>query len=172
MLKVVGAGVIFSVGMLWGMQMKYQLAEHVRQLICWKEVLLMLAGEISYAKSPLREAFLHIGSMGKAPFGELLEEVSDRLGRERGKNLYEIWRSVLKDHRTEIFFSTEEFEMLEKFGENLGYLDIKMQLNHLELYRQQVEVKIAQAQGELAVKQKMYQYLSVMSGLFVILVLI
>ena len=172
MLKAIGAGLILSVGILWGMQMKYRLAEHLRQLICLKEVLLMLVGEISYAKAPLREAFVHIFDMGKAPFGELLKEVSDRLEQEREKNLYEIWKGAIENHKEQIFFSGEEFAMLERLGENLGYLDIEMQVNHLELYKQQVEAKITQAQQELAVRQKMYQYLSLMSGLFVILILI
>ena len=62
--------------------------------------------------------------------------------------------------------------MLKGLGENFGYLDIQMQLNHLALDIQQVETRIGQAQQELAAKQKMYQYLSIMSGLFLILLLI
>ena len=153
------------------MQLKQRLYEHVRQLISFKEMLLMLSGEMSYARAPLAEAFSHIGEQGREPFSAMLADVSESLKRERGRTLGEIWKEAVEKHKS-IFFSQEEFHILEGVGDNFGYLDIQMQLNNIALYVQQVEQKISEAQGELAVKQKLYQYLSVMCGLFVILLLI
>lgn len=172
MLKLAGACLILAAGAVFGFQMKQRLAEHVQQLIGLKEMLLMLSGEMSYAKAPLTEAFRHIAVQGKAPFDRMLTEVSEGLEQERDKTLQEIWEKAVFHHKEEFFFSAEEFQILTGLGKNLGYLDIQMQMNHISLYLQQVEGRIVQAQNELAAKQKMYQYLSVMSGLFLILILI
>lgn len=172
MLKLVGAFLILVAAILFGVQMKQQLAEHVRQLLGLKEVLMMLAGEISYGKIPLSEAFLHIAERGKEPFGQVFREVSRRMEQERNHTLYEIWQSAVKHHEEIFTFSEDEMRIWMNLGENFGYLDMQLQLNNLRLYGQQIEEKLVQAQKELAVKQKLYQSLSVMSGLFLILIFI
>lgn len=172
MLKLLGACLILSAAIVLGMQLRQQLSEHVRQLMAFKEVLTMLAGEISYGKTPLAEAFRHIAERGKEPFGQFLLEVADRMEQERSRTLYDIWQEAVKKHSETFIFSKEEIQMLTKLGENFGYLDVQMQLKHLAIYEQQAEEKLLQAQQELAVKQKLYQYLSVMSGLFLILLFI
>lgn len=172
MLKLAGAGLIIFAAVILGIQLKQRLAQHVNQLIGFKEILLMLSGEMSYARTPLTEAFRNIANRGKEPFGPLLIEVAGRLEQERESTLSDIWKSAVENRRKAFYFSEEELDMLKGIGENFGYLDIQMQLNHLTLYIKQVETRIGQAQQELAAKQKMYQYLSVMSGLFLVLLLI
>ncbi|MCI8280876.1 MAG: hypothetical protein HFI76_04065 [Lachnospiraceae bacterium] len=172
MIKIAGAALILSVSFLFGLQQKQRLWEHVKQLVGCKEMLFMLSGEMSYAKAPLLEAFRHISSRGKEPFGSFLEEVAKELETKQDQPLPEIWRDVLNRQRNKFCFSQEEFGLLESLGDNFGYLDVQMQLNHLSLCMQQLDAKIVQAQGELAAKQKLYQYLSVMCGLFFILILL
>ena len=172
MLKLTGICLILGVAAVVGLQLKHRLHMHLKQLIGFKEMLLMLSGEMSYARTPLTEAFRNIAARGKEPFGPLLAEVAGRLEQERGKSLYDIWKSAVEHQSKAFYFSEEEFCMLKGLGENFGYLDIQMQLNHMALDIQQVETRIGQAQQELAAKQKMYQYLSIMSGLFLILLLI
>lgn len=172
MLKLTGAGLIIFAAVALGIQLKQRLAQHVEQLIRFKEILLMLSGEMSYARTPLTEAFQNIAVRGKEPFGPLLAEVAGRLEQERESTLSHIWQSAVEHQKKAFCFSKEEFELLKGIGQNFGYLDIQMQLNHLNLYIRQVETRIGQAQQELAARQKMYQYLSVMSGLFLVLLLI
>ena len=172
MLKVIGACLILGTAAVFGLQLKNQVSMHLKQLIGFKEMLLMLSGEMSYAKTPLTEAFQNIAARGREPFGPLLLEVAERLEQERESPLSDIWQSAVEHQKKTFYFSKEELFMLKDLGGNFGYLDIQMQLNHLALYIQQVESRIGQAQQELTAKQKMYQYLSVMSGLFLILLLI
>lgn len=160
------------VATIYGYQLKTRLWEHVRQLIGLKEMLLMLSGEISYARTPLKEAFIHIGGQGKEPYGTFLTAVSEHMERAEGKPLFQIWSDVLEIHKNEFLLTAEELMIIKGIGENFGYLDAKMQMGNIELYIQQTEARIAQAQQELAAKQKMYQYLSIMCGLFLILILI
>lgn len=172
MLKLAGAGLILFSSLVYGLQLKMRLSEHVKQLIGLKEMLLMLSGEISYARTPLREAFWRIAARGKEPFGGFLKEVAEGMETERELGLARIWKDALTARKDRFYFSGEEWEMLLNFGENFGYLDADMQLNHISLCIQQTDTKIVQAQKELAAKQKVYQCLSILGGLFCILILI
>jgi stage III sporulation protein AB len=172
MLKLLGASLVLGTAAIYGYQLKTRLSDHVRQLIALKEIFLLLAGEISYARTPLKEAFGRISNQGKAPFGTFLQEVAERLNEADGNTLYQIWMQVIEARRSEFLLNDDELSILKGLGENLGYLDVKTQMGNIELYIQQIEVRIVQAQQELAAKQKMYQYLSIMCGLFLILILI
>lgn len=172
MLKLAGAGLILFASLVYGLQLKMKLSEHVKQLIGLKEILLMLSGEISYTKTPLGEAFWHIAAQGREPFGGVLKEVARQMETDREQGLSRIWKDTLTARRDCFYFTEEEWELLLALGENFGYLDAKMQLNHISLTIQQIDTKIVQAQGELAAKQKVYQCLSILGGLFCILILI
>ena len=137
-----------TASLLYGWRVGRELQEHVGQLVGMKEMLLMLHGEISYARTPLKEAFWQIASQGKEPFSSFLEQAAEGLG---GK---------------------EELGLLERVGENFGYLDVQMQLKNLELYMEQAQVLIENAQKELKDRQKVARALSLMCGLFLVILLI
>ena len=61
---------------------------------------------------------------------------------------------------------------MERVGENFGYLDVQMQLKNLELYMEQAQVLIEKAQKELMDRQKLARTLSLMCGLFLVILLI
>ena len=70
------------------------------------------------------------------------------------------------------YFTEEELGLLERVGENFGYLDVQMQLKNLELYMEQAQVLIEKAQKELKDRQKVARTLSLMCGLFLVILLI
>lgn len=171
MLKAAGAALVLLASILYGWQQKNALAGHVAQLYALKELLEMLSGEISYAKAPLPEAFTGIAKRQGGPFQEILLEIAGKL-EDSSEGLDGIWRKTWEAHREKLLLSPEELKLIVELGKNLGYLDIQMQLGHIALYAGRLEGKIAKANGELAVKQKLYQYLSVTGALFLILILI
>ncbi len=67
MLKLAGSILIAIVSVLYGWNIQQELQEHVRQLVGMKEIFSMLWGEISYTRTPLKEAFLKIASQNKEP---------------------------------------------------------------------------------------------------------
>ena len=55
MLKLAGSLLVILASLLYGWKVKEELQEHVGQLVGMKEMFLMLQGEISYARMPLKE---------------------------------------------------------------------------------------------------------------------
>lgn len=172
MLKMAGISLILTASVLYGYMLRMRLHEHLDQLIGMKEFLLMLSGEISYARAPLEEAFLHIAEQGREPYVSLLKRVRERMIAGGEFSLKEIWMQELAQQKDQFLLTEDEYRILKNSSDHFGYLDWEMQIKNIAVYEQQVEVKIIQAQNELAAKQKIYQYLSVMGGLFLIILFI
>lgn len=172
MLKAVGCVLILTVSILYGWKITGELREHMEQLVAMKEMFLMLSGEIAYTKTPLKEAFLQMAGQNKEPFSSFLKKAAEGISQNEENSMGEFWKKLVEEEAENFLFSKEEQSLLKKAGENFGYLDGQMQLKNLELYIGQAEVLIGRAQGELKDRQKLSQCLSVMCGLFLIILLI
>ncbi len=171
MLKLTGSILIIAASVLYGWRIQQELGEHVRQLVGRKEMFLMLWGEISYAKTPLEEAFLQIAGQNKEPFSSFLRKAAKGInGSEESIGCF--WGRLVEQEAGEFLLDEEELGVLKRAGENFGYLDGQMQLKNLELYIDQTEALIQKAQGELKDKKKVSGALSVMCGLFLIILLV
>lgn len=171
MLKLAGSFLVVTASLLYGWRVGRELQEHVGQLVGMKEMLLMLHGEISYARTPLKEAFWQIASQGKEPFSSFLEQAAEGLGGKE-ESIGEFWRRLVEQEAGKFYFTGEELGLLERVGENFGYLDVQMQLKNLELYMEQAQVLIENAQKELKDRQKVARALSLMCGLFLVILLV
>ena len=170
MLKLAGSLIIVIASALYGWKIRKELQEHV-ELVGMKEMFLMLQGEISYTRTPLKEAFLQIAAQDKEPFSSFLKKAAQEL--EQNEDAVGIfWRRLIEQESDKFLFNSEEQSLLQRAGENFGYLDGQMQLKNLELYIEQTEVLIKKAQAELKQKQKLSGALSLMCGLFLIILLI
>lgn len=169
-MKLAGSFLVIAVSLLYGWKVKEELKAHVDQLIGMKEMMLMLQGEISYAKTPLKEAFWQMASQGKEPFSSFLKKAAEEMdGNEEG--IAKFW-SRLVEEAEKFSLTREERELLKRVGENFGYLDTQMQLKNLELYIGQTEALIQKAQEELGDRQRIAGALSLMCGLFLVILLI
>jgi len=171
MLKLAGSILVITVSVLYGWQVRRELQEHVEQLVAMKEMFLMLWGEISYTRTPLKEAFLQIASQGKEPFSSFLLKAAEEL-EENESSMGCFWNRLVEKESNKFLFNEEERGLLQRAGENFGYLDGQMQLKNLELYMEQAEVLIRKAQKELKDKQKVSSVLSLMCGLFLVILLL
>ena len=170
MLKLAGSFLVIAVSLLYGWKVKEELKAHANQLVGMKEMLLMLQGEISYARTPLKEAFWQMASQGKEPFYSFLKRAAEEMEGNEG-SIAEFWGRLVEEAE-DFFLTGEERELLKRVGENFGYLDTQMQLKNLELYIGQTEALIQKAQEELRDRQRTAGALSLMCGLFLVILLI
>lgn len=171
MLKLTGSILIITVSVLYSLRVRRELKEHVEQLVGMKEMFQMLWGEISYTRTPLREAFLQIAAQDKEPFSSFLKKAAEEL-KENEESMGNFWNRLVEQEADKFLLNEEERGLLQRAGENFGYLDGRMQLKNLELYMEQTEVLIKKAQGELKDRQRVSGVLSLMCGLFLIILLI
>lgn len=115
MLKLAGSFLVVTASLLYGLRVGRELQEHVGQLVGMKEMLLMLHGEISYARTPLKEAFWQIASQGKEPFSSFLEQAAEGLGGKE-ESIGEFWRRLVEQEAGKFYFTGEELGLLERVG--------------------------------------------------------
>lgn len=171
MLKIAGSILVLLASSLYGWRVKEELKEHVNQLIGMKEMFQMLWGEISYARTPLKEAFLQMAAQKKEPFSGFLQKAAEEMD-ENEESMGSFWGKLVEREKQQFLFTEEERELLGRAGENFGYLDSQMQLKNLELYMEQTEILIQKAQKELKDRQRIAGTLSLMCGLFLVILLI
>ena len=94
MLKALGSLLVFAASVLYGWKVRAEYAEHVEQLVGMKEMFLMLWGEISYARTPLQEAFLQIAAQGKEPFSSFLEKAAGETEGQEG-SMGRFWKRMV-----------------------------------------------------------------------------
>lgn len=66
----------------------------------------------------------------------------------------------------------QDKDSFAQLGEYLGYMDVSMQKNTVELYLKELETEILQAQKEEPVKTKLYRSMGALGGIFLAIVLI
>ncbi len=71
-----------------------------------------------------------------------------------------------------LHISRQEYEDLVKLGGMLGYLDVEMQLNILDYYLEQLKQSAKESRETAGSRRRLYRYLGLLSGMFLVLLLI
>jgi stage III sporulation protein AB len=172
MLKLVGAVLIMASASGIGVSLGMDLKQHCRELRQLKQMIYLLRGELKYTRTPLPEAFEQTALRMPEPFGSFLREAAEEMRRMDGRTFGEVWREEIGHHLTSTRLKPEEREQLGALGEVLGYLDLDMQLSAMDLYLEQLELSIQNAQESMGARQRVYQSLGVAAGIFLVILLL
>ena len=172
MLKFAGACLIMVSAAGIGVSFSADLRRRCQELRILKQLVYMLRGEIKYTKTPLPEAFYHISVRLPEPFGSFLSRVVEELAKAEGRTFGELWREQIRETLHSSRLNRMDKEQLATLGEVLGYLDVEMQLAAIDLYIEQLEEGIREAENSMGTKQKLYQSLGVAGGIFLVILLI
>lgn len=172
MSKIAGAVMILVAccGMGFGKSMEYK--KRIRDLLNVKKILLMLRGEIKYAKSPLAEAFAAIGKRQENVFGEFLLQVADGMNEQQGETFLQIWENKLELILPKSALLKEDRQQLKRLGGQLGYLDREMQISTIDLQVEQLEMLIKRLEEEQGKRCRVCSCLGVFAGIMLNLILL
>lgn len=172
MIKGIGALLILASAAGIGASYSNDLKGRCMELRMLKQMIYMLRGEIKYTKTPLPEAFASMAVRMKEPFGSFLEELAEQMANPGNRSFGELWQAQIKASLSGTRLKKEDKEQLGGLGEVLGYLDLEMQLSSIDLYLEQLELRIREAQETARTKQKLYQSLGVAGGIFLVILLV
>lgn len=171
MLKSVGLLFLFLGCLFFGLTQSMDLKKRLKLLTELRRTLKLLSGEIRCVHSPLPEAFVRVGKKVSEPYSGFLQAAAEGMEGEKKRPLGEIFQE-----NQSLFLGTalnkEDQEMILELGRQMGYLDITMQLQTLELFGEALEESINNAAEDYSKKAKMYRYLGVLTGLFLVMLLV
>ena len=123
-------------------------------------------------EASLEEAFEAVAERMGSPFQEFLQELAEKLGKKEIKGFEEIWKEQVDSLLKEDGFQKEDRYLFQMVGNGLGYLDLNMQIENLNLAMLQTEEALKIAKEVQKVRGKLYQTLGVTAGMFLTLLII
>lgn len=166
MIKYIGLGLVICGCTAMGMAAGNEMERRVRDIRELLKLLELLEGEIGYANAVLSEGFRHASGRMRKPYSVFLEKMAEHMDELRGDTLGEIFRQYVRTELRHTALLPADREGLVCFGEQLGNLDVRMQLAAIALYREQLSQTCAQAQEAYRSDVKLYRCLGLMGGLF------
>ena len=137
-----------------------------------KRMLLYIINEISFMHKPMEEIFYSFGGRLKEPYASFALRIAEQMASRNGKTLCEIWHDEARLLQRSKECPKAAAAMLFRIGESLGYDGDKMQIDALRLIDAELSEEIENRTRENEDKCKLVRTLSVLAGLFCVVLLI
>lgn len=102
----------------------------------------LLKTELSYADAFLGESFMHIGNRTGGEIGKLFSEAGTKICSDSGCRGLLL---ALTESKQRLPFAENEYEIIEKLGEELGTRDLKSELRRIEYAAKATETSLTLA---------------------------
>lgn len=143
-----------------------------KQMLELKRILILLKDEIRFLHTPLPEALKRLGNSSVSPFSDIFQQMGESLKNHEAENFYDVWEQGINRIFRESSIKWEYLEELLILGKNLGTMDWQAQLNRLDVYLMELEESLKRMQEENREKVKLYRVLGILSGIFIIILLV
>lgn len=164
--KIIGSILVILACTGIGFARGHDLQIHLKELEELKRIFLWIRSEIQYNKIPFSEVFWKIENKTSGNFKLWLQTLADSLEKRDKHTFQELWESSITKCLKETLLSKEERKELKDIGTGLAYIET------IEVYLEQLEIRIQRAREDTTSKQKIYQSMGVMSGIFLIILLL
>lgn len=171
-MKILGCILILTAGTGIGFKASQRLMQQNESLKQMKKMLVLLKAEIRYHHSYLGQAFLAIAARIDPDFAVFLRAVAEKMEEKGGTTLEKIWEQEVYDKLSDTGLEEKHLKKLAGLGSTLGFLDQETQLSTIDLLLEQLEEDIKENKRRLREDGKLYQYLGVMGGILVVLVIL
>ena len=106
------------------------------------------------------------------PFSDFYHGLSEQMRRMDGQSLKTLWQTEIEKCLNNTYLTKEDKQIFLESGSQLGYLDRQMQLSSLEACMAQIEDNQNMIRKNMKEKQKLSVALGLLSGFFIIILLI
>lgn len=171
-LEIIGSVLILGSSTYAGWLHGERYRKRLESLREWKKILRMIEGEMRYRKVPLGDVFAHVKAKTSGAFSDWLSWLASMLEGYSGKTFRQLWEEGIDVWLTDGDFTGEDIAMMKELGNQMGYLDIRMQESVINQAVVQVETKISMLEQSLSEKQKISRMLGVSIGIFCVVLLV
>ena len=171
-LKLISSVSLFTLSTALGFIKSEKLKERVKLLGELKRTAVFLQGELRFHRSILSDALENVAQRVTDPLALFLKEVAEKLEQKEKSSIETIWNTEIeKMYKNELLLK-EDIPIFSMLGNSFGYLDVAMQLEHLNLVIIQTEDAIKSAKEQQEIKGKLYRTMGATIGAFLVLLVI
>ena len=172
MLQIIGSSLIVVSTTLIGWSLVAHMKKRIRELYELQYYILMLEGEIQCANQDLYHCFQNISHHASGCWKNFFSDVLKEMEGEKKKEFREIWEDAMKKICNKTALTAEQQREWKCLGNNLGYLDQEMQIAWLDICEKKMERFEEKEREKFQERAKLYQSIGIMSGLFMVILLV
>lgn len=170
MLKVAGMLCIVAGMAGFGRYLGAYLKYHLEQLTEGREIFARMDAGREYLRLPYAELLRRTAKGRSRLFYEILTEVADEMEKNREGDVEALWEAAFLRHKKQLLLVGEEQELLLALAKSLTLEGDHTQV--ARIYFIQLEERIQKAMEEKREKQKLYGTVSLLGGLFLVILLL
>ena len=170
MLKAAGIVLILTGAVGFGRYLSVSLGRYVSQLIECRENFVQMDAGREYLRLPYAQLLKRTAKGKEKLFAEILTEVADEMEKNKEADAGMLWEQAFCKRKREILLGKEEQEILLSLARSL-----LLETDHTQvakIYFMQLEDTIKRAMEEKKEKQKLYGTVSILFGLFLVIMLL
>ncbi|MCX7715222.1 MAG: hypothetical protein N2171_05810 [Clostridia bacterium] len=165
--KMMGGICILSATTYLGFERAHLLYKRVKYIMNIKTSLTMLESEIGFCANRLDSAFMTISKLSDTQ--GLFSQTAKKL---QSVGIKEAWEMSVRAHREKMRLTGEDTEILLSFGAELGMTDRENQIKNIRYITSLLEKQYKEAKEEYERMARTYRSIGILSGLFLIVLLI
>lgn len=172
MQRFIGAVFIISAttgaGLLYGIELQ----NYLEKMLYIRHIVYMLKGELEYSSAPLDEVFGRVAVRVKEPYRRWLHAMERQMAERESENFLKIWMRSVDRYLGELHLKSEHSIQLKELGTCIGQMDSASESKNLQLYLERLELEIERVREGMASRKRIGNCLGVMSGVFLVVILI
>ena len=172
MLKVIGALIVLLSCSLIGITIAKGFRERPKLLKSWEGALQHLETEIIYGAVPLMEALEQVSLRSEGEVAKFFDKVNHYLSTVPGITAAEAWADALEEWKHDSYLKDSDLEIIKTFGQSIGYSDRYDQEKHLNLAKIHLRQAGQEAAATAEKSVRPWNYLGILGGLLIVLILI
>lgn len=172
MLKLTGCVILFFASIGFAYCIRIEMKNHLILLYEVKKMLSDIFCEELYSMQPMENILLYEINTGDDRLNEICHEIGTGLLQKESGTGEEVWRRIFSEKRKELALKEEEAEIIEQAGSAFFGKSMEENQKVLALYLERLNFLIETERKERKEKQKVYQTVSIMCGLILIILLI
>ena len=171
-LEIMGACLVIAGTSFFGFWWAANYKKRMEELGQIEHLMHMLYGEIIYKEGNFSESFWSIGNHCSGRIQMFSMELSRALNEGSGHPFFFIWADNIEKYWRNSALTKEDKAIFLSVGEKMGYLDKEMQLNTIQLFLTQLEQREETLYKMLPEKCRMSRLIGVLSGIFIVILLL
>ena len=171
-IKIIGAILVIGAFYMYGEVLCRREKERLSVLEQMHSLGRIFKAEVRCSISEIDEVFENIRDKVGVVVEEFIKEVTQIIKCKECIDVSDDWRKLIREKLKVAHLKEEDFIVLDRFGENLGYLDRQMQIDNTDLYIEEISKHIKNVSISLKEKAKLYKSISVSIGICIVLILL
>lgn len=164
MLKLIGSFMIGGACVYLGFKRNLNMKKRLSSLQNIQNKLSLLESEIGFRGVDLKEAFLNIDN-SNGIFSDAANHIED-------EGIKKAWSNSVKKHCSKYCFTEGDADTLFMLGQRLGMTDTENQIKHINSIKNILDIHIKAAQYDVEHFSRLYSGGGVLTGIFLILILL